>query len=201
LEKGLRPLFFIFYWERYLMPMFTFHRNYMLRTTKGHAIRFEKDKPTNVPPSCVEDAVAIGARPVEGDAANISEAPETITMTVAERKEKVFEAFRTMKGRNERLDFTGTGIPSTKRLPTLLGFDITSKERDTYWEAFRAGEREVAEQASFDAHTVEAQEVEAKATEEAEVAAMIAAEAKAQAKERTATQAKARAKSATEAAA
>ena len=132
------------------MPLFTFHRNYILRTTKGHAISFEKDKPTNIPLACVEAAVAIGARPVEGDADNINETPKQIILSPAERKEEVFEAFRTMKARNERLDFTGTGIPNAKRLPQLLGFDITPKERDMYWQEFRADEREVAEQATLD---------------------------------------------------
>jgi hypothetical protein len=132
------------------MPLFTLHRNYVLRTTKGHAISFRKGEPTNIPPVCVEDAVAIGARPVEGDADNINEAPAPIIMSPAERKEKVFEAFRTMKARNERLDFTGTGIPNAKRLPQLLGFDITSRERDVFWQEFRSAERETAEQASLD---------------------------------------------------
>jgi hypothetical protein len=138
------------------MPLFTLHRNYILRTTKGHAISFEKDKPTNIPPVCVADAVAIGARPVEGDADNINETPEPIILSGAERKEKVFEAFRTMKARNERLDFTGTGIPNAKRLPQLLGFDITSKERDVYWQEFRTDERETVEQANLDAKMADA---------------------------------------------
>ena len=138
------------------MPLFTLHRNYVLRTTKGHAISFVKDKPTNIPPVCVEDAVAIGARPVEGDADNINEAPEPIILSSAERKERVFKAFRIMKARNERLDFTGTGIPNAKRLPQLLGFDITTKERDVYWQEFRTDERETKEQATFDAKMADA---------------------------------------------
>lgn len=132
------------------MPLFTLHRNYVLRTTKGHAISFKKGEPTNIPPVCVEAAVAIGARPVEGEADNVKEAPAAIIMSPAERKEQVFEAFRTMKARNERLDFTGTGIPNAKRLPQLLGFDITSKERDTYWQEFRTAEREAEAQAKID---------------------------------------------------
>jgi len=138
------------------MPLFTLHRNYVLRTTKGHAISFKEGEPTNIPPVCVEDAVAIGARPVEGEADNINETPEPIIMSTAERKEKVFEAFRTMKARNERLDFTGTGIPNAKRLPQLLGFDITSKERDVYWQEFRTDERETEAQARLDAKMADA---------------------------------------------
>jgi hypothetical protein len=47
------------------MPQFILHRNYVLRTTNGHAIGFVANEPTNVPEICVEDAVAIGARPVD----------------------------------------------------------------------------------------------------------------------------------------
>jgi hypothetical protein len=49
------------------MPEFTLHRNFVLRTTKGHAINFRKGKPTYVPPTCVPDAVAIGAQALDGD--------------------------------------------------------------------------------------------------------------------------------------
>ena len=132
------------------MPLFTFHRNYILRTTKMHAIGFVKDKPTFVPPECVEDAVSIGARPVEGTADNVDDTAEPAVMSADERKAKVFEAFEIMKTRKERLDFTDTGIPNAKRMFPLTGFEVTSNERDTYWEAFRAQEREAQEQAKLD---------------------------------------------------
>ena len=138
------------------MPLFTFHRNYMLRTTKGHAISFEKDKPTNVPPVCVEEAVAIGAQPVDGDVDVLGEEEAVVHLTPEERKEKMFKAFRTMVGREIREDFTGTGIPNAKRLPAMTGFDVTSKERDTYWQEFLAAEREQKEQEALDAEVASA---------------------------------------------
>ena len=133
------------------MPQFTLHRNYVLRTTKGHIIRFEKGKPTNVPPVCVEAAVGIGAQPVNGDVDVLGEeeTPQP-ALTPAQRKDKIFEAFMIMKGRGERNDFTASGVPNAKRLPSLTGFEVTTNERDQYWTEFRAGEQEAKEQAELD---------------------------------------------------
>ena len=133
------------------MPQFTLHRNYVLRTTKGHTLNFVKDEPTHVPPICVNDAVAIGAVAVDGDVDVLGEEETVeIPLTIAERKEKVFAAFRTMAGRAIREDFTASGVPNAKRLPVMTGFEVTSKERDAYWLEFRA-----AEQADKDQHELD----------------------------------------------
>ena len=134
------------------MPEFILHRNYILRTTKGHIIGFKAGKPTNVPTICVEDVVAIGAVPVnagDGDVLGEEEKVEQ-PLNAEERKAKVFEAFDTMKARGERNDFTGNGLPDNRRLPALLGFEITAKERDTYWQTYRELEQEALEQKKLD---------------------------------------------------
>lgn len=140
------------------MPKFTLHRNFVLRTTKGHIISFKKGQPTNVPPVCVEAAVAIGAQPVDAqDGDVLGEEEVKPSMTPGERKAKVFEAFGVMKTRNERNDFTASGIPDARRLQPLLGFEVTSRERDSYWQQFRALEQEEKDQIDLDAK-VEASE-------------------------------------------
>lgn len=134
------------------MPLFTLHRNYVLRTTKGHTIGFKKGEPTHVPPPCVDDAVGIGAIPVDpkdGDVLGDEVVPQP-SLSPSERKAKVFEAFGIMKMRNERGDFTASGIPNAKRLPALLGFELTSKERDAYWMEYRTGEMEERDQQELD---------------------------------------------------
>ena len=135
------------------MPLFTLHRNYVLRTTKGHTITFEKGKPTNVPPIIVQDAVGIGAIPVDQKDGDVlgEEAKPQPSMPPEERKAKIFEAFGTMKMRNERNDFTASGVPDARRLQPLLGFELTSKERDTFWQEFRALEQENKDQIDLDA--------------------------------------------------
>jgi len=125
------------------MPEFTLHRNFLLRTTKGHTIRFEKDKPTFVPPVCVPDAVAIGAVAVEGAVDVLpDEAPEPAILTPDQRKAKIREAIETMVARNERNDFTASGLPDLRKMNPLLGFDISSKERDDAWMEYRAEQAE-----------------------------------------------------------
>ena len=42
------------------------NRNYVLTTTKGHSVAFEKGKPTHVPPAIYQEALAIGAIPPDG---------------------------------------------------------------------------------------------------------------------------------------
>ena len=135
------------------MPLFTLHRNFILRTTKGHTIGFKQGVPTHVPPICIEDAVGIGAIPVnaqDGDILGVEAEPQP-SLSPIERKEKVFTAFGIMKTRNERGDFTASGVPNAKRLPALLGFELTSRERDTYWLEFRAKEQESRDQFNLDA--------------------------------------------------
>jgi hypothetical protein len=120
------------------MPQMTLHRNFVLRTTKGHSVRFVKGEPVLVPPICVEDAVAIGAIPVkEGEGDVIPEEPVVPVLTQAERTAKINEALETMVKRQERNDFTGNGLPSTKKLEQLVGFEVHSRERDSAWKAFR----------------------------------------------------------------
>jgi hypothetical protein len=120
------------------MPLFTLHRNYVLRTTKGHSVSFVKDEPAYVPPICVEDAVAIGAQPVnDGDGDVIPEEAPEVVLTQAQRMEKIYEAFETMVRRKERADFTGNGIPNIRKLEMLVGFEVHAKERDNAWKEFR----------------------------------------------------------------
>jgi hypothetical protein len=138
------------------MPLFTLHRNHILRTTKGHTISFKKDQPINIPPVVVSDAVAIGAIAVNNDVDVLGEEEKVVApLTAAERKAKVFDAFRTMAGREIREDFTASGVPNAKRLPALTGFEITSKERDTYWLEFRAMAQADKDQATLDAKVAE----------------------------------------------
>jgi hypothetical protein len=121
------------------MPEFTLHRNFVLRTTKGHAINFRKGKPTYVPPMCVPDAVAIGAQALDGDADVLGEeVAEPIPLTQPERDAKIREAIETMVGRNERNDFTGSGLPDIRKMNALTGFEVSKRERDRVWQAYQA---------------------------------------------------------------
>lgn len=132
------------------MPEFTLHRNYVLRTTKGHAISFKKGTPTYVPPICVEDAVAIGARPVAEEIDILPDDSPDVVLTAQERMDKIAEAIQTMVARNERNDFTGSGLPDIRRMNAIVGFDVTKPERDAAWQRYR---EEVAEETLINPQT------------------------------------------------
>lgn len=117
------------------MPYFTLHRNFTLRTTKGHTAVFVKDEPTWVPPMCVPDAVAIGA--VSQDTVDIlGEESPVVHLSPEEKEAKLFAAFEIMLNRSERSDFTASGAPHVKRLTKLCEFEVTNRERDSAWQTY-----------------------------------------------------------------
>lgn len=118
------------------MPFFTLHRNFALRTTKGFTVNFVKGQPTWVPPMCVPDAVAIGA--VSDETVDVlgEEEKPVVHLSPEERTQKLYEAFETLLARNQRGDFTASGLPHNRKIEELVNFDITNKERDTAWLAF-----------------------------------------------------------------
>jgi hypothetical protein len=119
------------------VPTYTLNRNYLLHTTTGNSIQFLKGKPTFVPKPCARDAVSIGAELVEGDKVDILEDEvEIIHISPEERVAKMKDAFRIMQDRDERGDFTGTGVPNLGALEKLTGFMSDAKERNTVWEGY-----------------------------------------------------------------
>lgn len=125
------------------MPYFTLHRNYVLRTTKGHTINFVKGEPVWVPPMCVPDAVAIGAvAKDEGVDVLGEEEKPVVVLSPEERTAKIREAFETMLNRSERSDFTASGLPHAKRLSEMVGFEVGNRERDAEWQAYTQSKAE-----------------------------------------------------------
>lgn len=126
------------------MPFFTLHRNFILRTTKGHSVEFKKGERAWVPPACVPDAVAIGAVPEDGREGDVlgDEPTPVVTLEPDQRKAKLFDAFDKLVARQERGDFTAAGLPHLKRLETLVGFEVYNKERDEAWMAYSQAKAE-----------------------------------------------------------
>lgn len=126
------------------MPYFTLHRDYILRTTKGHSIEFKKGQKAWVPPMCVPDVVAIGAvadNAEDGDVLPAEVAPQRF-IEGAEREKLIHDAFEKLIARNERGDFTASGMPHAKKVEAIVGFEVSNKERDTAWMAFTAAKAE-----------------------------------------------------------
>lgn len=120
------------------MPMYTLHRDHILRTTKGHTIRFEANEPSWIPLSVVPDAVAIGAQPV-GERIDVleDEEKEVIPLTPEQRDDKLMTAIKQLASRNERGDFTASGLPNSKRLQAITGFEVFNKDRDAVWLTYQ----------------------------------------------------------------
>ncbi len=121
------------------MPEFTLNRDYNLRSLHGRVIDFKKGVPTWVPPMCVKEAVAIGAEQVGGKADVLpTEPPPPEELTDEQREAAIFAAFKTMIGRSERSDFTAAGLPHTRVVTQLAGFEVEAKERDALWMKHQA---------------------------------------------------------------
>ena len=121
------------------MPLFTLHRNHTLRTTKGHTIVFVKGEPVWVPPVCVQDAVSIGALPQERIPDVLGDEPQPVVqLSIEDRDAKIRKAIVVLMERNDRGDFTASGLPSIKKLSDITGFDVTNSLRDTVWIAYTA---------------------------------------------------------------
>lgn len=119
------------------MPHFTLHRNYTLRTLRGLSFQFVKGEPLFIPPFCVPEAVAIGAIPVDEDIDVIEkEYVPPPPMTMDERKEKLHVAFEALIKRQDRGDFTASGLPHVKKIADITGFELTTKERDQFWQEY-----------------------------------------------------------------
>ena len=105
--------------------------------TSGHFIRFVKGEPTEVPREMWSDVQAAGAVP-ESDLPSDEPVAVTVTHDPVERQQKYFDAFASLEERNERGDFTASGLPNSKTLEKLVGFQVVNNERDSMWEKYIA---------------------------------------------------------------
>lgn len=120
------------------MPLLKLHRSYILATTKGARIAFEKDKPVYVPPHVVPDAIAIGAQAVDGEPVDVIEEkvlpiPEA---DAGKRQEAILSAIELICERNSRTDFSAAGAPKEAAIAKLTGYEVSRKERDQAWQTY-----------------------------------------------------------------
>lgn len=117
---------------------FIMHRDRVVASTMGHAIRFEKGQPTHVPPELYREVIAAGGIPEE----ELPDDDDTGKLGSDEphdpdaREKELFAAFEALIERAKREDFTASGAPHTKALQEVLGWKVEGKERDQAWAAF-----------------------------------------------------------------
>lgn len=117
-------------------------RNYALASLCGRVINFKKGEPIWVPPGAVKEALAVGAEGVDEkiDPLNVDKQPEPdapLPMSKYERDDKINEAFKLITTREQRGDFTAQGVPNTRIISSIVGFDVMRQDVDPLWEEFR----------------------------------------------------------------
>jgi hypothetical protein len=114
---------------------FVMNRDKVIGGTYGHFIGFKKGVPMEVPKIMWEDVMAAGGVP-ESEITEEENYTPPVIVTTQEREDLYFKAFKAIIERNERGDFTASGLPNSKVLEKMLGFQVVNKERDTYWTKF-----------------------------------------------------------------
>ena len=114
------------------------NRNYVLTSTKGHSVAFEKGKPTHVPPAIYQEALGIGAMPPDGEAPQVEDdgKKSAAPSDPAERGPLILAAIEKLVAANERDDFTAAGSPAVDAVTKLVGFKVQAKEVATVWQAY-----------------------------------------------------------------
>lgn len=125
----------------------TLDRTYVVRSTQGHAIRFEKGVPTLVPKAMLSAAMSIGAVLAEGEVATDILPKEVVSTTPkepAERVRRISEAIKLIIEKNERFDFRASGIPTPGAVSREAGFRVDMKEVEFMYRKYfeeKAGEQ------------------------------------------------------------
>ena len=114
------------------------NRNYVLTTTKGHSVAFEKGVPTHVPPAIYQEALTIGAIPPDGEDPHVEDVVKTdnAPSDPAERAPLILDAIEKLVAENARENFTAAGSPTVDAVTKAVGFKEQSKEIATVWQQY-----------------------------------------------------------------
>jgi hypothetical protein len=122
--------------------MMSMPRAYVIRTTQGFTLEFEKDTPVMVPDNLkvMEACRAAGAIYVDPQEMEVvvereKAKPQYTPASPEERRKTILDLFREMKENQvqHRQNFTAVGRPNAKYVTSTLGFDVSVKEVETLW--------------------------------------------------------------------
>lgn len=109
-------------------------RDYILRTTLGHSVRFKKDEPVNVPLIIEETAAQYGAIRVDGqESFKEEEAKPAQPVDPAKRMKDVRAAIEKIVDINKSADFTAGGTPKVTAVSRVAGYKIDQVEVARAW--------------------------------------------------------------------
>lgn len=135
---------------------FKMNRDFLLQGF-GHAIRFEKGKPCNVPPKLRGEARKYGAEEIleEGELSSeelsAEEKQQNTPFKRAAEEPQGEDRLRLLKaacdhlvGENDNKKFGANGAPSVSAIKDLVGFRIDAAERNNIWDAYNKEKHELA---------------------------------------------------------
>lgn len=109
-------------------------RNFILRTTLGHSIRFVKDQPVNVPAVIEETAAQYGAARVDGEESfKEPEKKPAQPVDPAKRMKDVRAAIEKIVEKNKSTDFTAGGTPKVAAVSNIAGYKVDQTEVAKAW--------------------------------------------------------------------
>ena len=120
-------------------------RDYTLRTTKGHTLRFEKMKPRPVPKAVEDEAMRFGAIPKDaGDLVDEQSREDEANKKQGSdepRELQLRNAIEQMIADNAREEWNASGRPKTDALAKRTGLDnISAQERDEIHDQVKSAE-------------------------------------------------------------
>lgn len=114
-------------------------RSFTLRTTKGHAIRFEARTPRPVPKAILQEAMAQGCAPV-----NKEDTPFLDDMGKAKvefdrnlRRAILFIAIDALCTENDMAKFSGSGCPKEQIIEDMTSIPVQKKELGKLMDEYR----------------------------------------------------------------
>lgn len=120
--------------------LFVMQRDRVVGGTSGHFINFKKGEPVFVPKEMWAEVQGFGAVP-QGDLPEDEVVKVAPPLDATEREAAYFAAFEKLIERNERGDFTASGLPNAKMLENFLDFTVVNKERDIMWDKYNEAKR------------------------------------------------------------
>ena len=120
---------------------FTLNRDKVVASEKGHAVSFAKGEPTHVPPEMYDEVMAVGAVP-EDELAEPVKTGKEVPTDEREREEVIMPVLASILLRNDRDDFTASGVPKVEVISAGAGFRVSDRERSALWEKLKKGTEE-----------------------------------------------------------
>lgn len=120
------------------MPEMKSLRKFRLASTTGHVLFFTPEAPTNVPPECVQEAMAAGCVPADpADAAAFDDSARArVDFTGALRSSMLHLVLSAIAKENDTRKFDAGGVPKVGVVESATGLTIGKAEIAAAWRSY-----------------------------------------------------------------